>query len=106
MELLTLEVVTPRGGFLHEENLTEIVLRRREDRFDPGSEVAVFPSHGPMLVRLPTCDIRFRHDGRMGHLRVHGGFAEVIDDVVTVITPQAERPAPLAGTGRVSNVMS
>jgi F-type H+-transporting ATPase subunit epsilon len=99
MSLVTLEVVTPRGGFLREEGCSEVVMRRREIRFDPGSEVAVFPAHGPMVVRLATCDLRYIKDGRARHVRVHGGFAEVKDDVVTVLTPQAERPAP-EGTGR------
>ena len=104
MGALTLEVVTPRGGFLREEGLAEIVLFRRERRFEPGSEVAIFPAHGPLLVRLPACEIRYRHDGRSGRLRVHGGFAEVVDDVVTVLTPRAERPASNEA-GRSSKTM-
>jgi F-type H+-transporting ATPase subunit epsilon len=91
---LTLEVVTPRGGFLREQGLTEVVVRRREARFDPGSEVAVLPGHGPMLVRLCHHRMRYRSDGRARYLEVRGGFAEVRDDVVTVLTPRAERVGP------------
>lgn len=98
MGLLTLEIVTPRGGFLREERVEEVVVRRRET-VQPGSEVAVLPSHGPMLVALADFDLRYRVAGVAHRLRIHEGFAEVRADVVTVLTPKAERPAP-AGTGR------
>ena len=91
MSGLTLEVVTPRGGFLREEDVTEVVVRRREARFDPGSEVAVLPSHAPMLVNLASCRVRYTKRGRVRQLQVHGGFVEVRQNVVTVLTPAAER---------------
>jgi F0F1-type ATP synthase epsilon subunit len=93
MTLLTLEVVTPLGGFLREGGIDEIVMRRREGRFTPGSEVAVFPAHGPMLVRMADSELRYRKGGRLHRLRVRGGVAEVRDDVVTVMSPTAERLA-------------
>ena len=99
MRSLTLEVVTPRGGFLRETGVDEVVVRRRELRFDPGSEVAILPSHGPMIVRLADTEMRYRKAGRVMRIHAHGGFAEVRANVVTVMTPKAERPAP-SGTGR------
>lgn len=94
MEPLTLEVVTPRGGFLRESGVTEVVVRRKEVRFDPGSEVAVLPGHGPLLVRLADCEMRYTSGGHVSRLHVHGGFAEVRGGGVLILTPRAERPAP------------
>jgi F0F1-type ATP synthase epsilon subunit len=91
--LLTLEVVTPLGGFLRESGIDEVVMRRRERRFHPGSEVAVFPAHGPMLVRMADSELRYRRGGRVHRLLVRGGIAEVRDDVVSVMSPTAERLA-------------
>jgi F0F1-type ATP synthase epsilon subunit len=92
MASLTLTVVTPRGGFITVPGLDEVVVRRREAT-EPGSEVAVLPGHGPMLGALPECDVRYRQAGVVRRLHVHGGFAEVRMDTVTVLTPRAERPA-------------
>jgi F0F1-type ATP synthase epsilon subunit len=89
--LLTLEVVTPLGGFLRETGVDEVVMRRRERRFVPGSEVAVFPGHGPMLVRMADAELRYHTGGRVRRLHVAGGVAEVRENVVTVLAPNAER---------------
>ncbi len=84
-ELLTLEVVTPIGGFLRETSVDEVVLRPCERRFSPGSEVAVFPAHGPMLVRVADAELRY-HQACLGRrLHVSGGIAEVRNDTVVVL---------------------
>ena len=69
-------------------------LHRREKRFELGSEIAVFPRHGPLLVRLPIAPLRYYKAGERVHLAVGGGFAEVLKDRVLVVTPRVERVAP------------
>jgi F-type H+-transporting ATPase subunit epsilon len=86
---ITLEVVTPLGRWGVQGGLDEVVMRRREARFEQGSEIAVFPGHGPMLVRLPECDVRYARGSTMRHLVVGGGFAEVRDNHVTLLVPSA-----------------
>ncbi len=98
---LVLEIVTPDGRALLEAGVDAVVLRRRERRFEVGSEIAVFPRHAPTLVRLPIAPVRYRKDGVTVHLAVAGGFAEVRGDRVLVVTPRCERvprdaPAPRA----------
>ena len=91
---LTLQIVTPDGMALQESGVDVVVLHRRERRFEPGSEIAVFPLHGPLLVRLPIAPLRYYKAGERVHLAVGGGFAEVLKDRVLVVTPRAERVAP------------
>jgi F0F1-type ATP synthase epsilon subunit len=66
--------------------LDEVVVRRRERRFERGSEVAVFPGHGPMLVRVAECDVRLTAGGRASWVHIGDGFVEVRNDRVKVLT--------------------
>jgi F-type H+-transporting ATPase subunit epsilon len=88
---LVLEIVTPDGCVLVEDGVEVVVLRRREVRFERGSEIAVFPRHAPMLLRMPIAPVRYRRGGETVHLAVAGGFAEVKRDRVHVLTPRCER---------------
>lgn len=90
---LVLEIVTPDGPALSEEAVDVVVFRRRERRFELGSEIAVFPLHAPMLVRIPVAPARYRKGGRTVHVVVGGGFAEVRRDRVLIVTPRCERVA-------------
>ncbi len=91
---LVLEVVTPDGRALTERGVEAVVLRRRESRFELGSELAILPLHAPLLVRMPVAPARYRKEGQTFHLALGGGFAEVEQDRVLVVTPRCERPAP------------
>jgi len=82
---IVLEVVSPRGLVLHREGLDEVVVRRREPRHDPGSEIAILPRHGPTLVQVCAHEVRYRRGEHKEHLRVGPGVAEIADDVVTLI---------------------
>jgi F-type H+-transporting ATPase subunit epsilon len=88
---LVLEIVTPDGPALAEEAVDVVVFRRRERRFELGSEIAVFPLHAPMLVRMPVAPARYRKGGRTYHVVVGGGFAEVRRDRVLIVTSRCER---------------
>lgn len=98
---LTLEVVTPDGCALAEREVEAVVLRRRERRFELGSELAILPMHAPVLVRMPIAPVRYRKGGETTYLALAGGFAEVRRDQVLLLTPRCERiprdaPAPAA----------
>ncbi len=95
---LSLEIVTPDGCAVAEETVDAVVFRRQEPRFEVGSEIAIFPLHAPMLVRLAVAPIRYRKGAGTVHLAVAGGFAEVRADRVLVVTPRCERITP--GTPR------
>ena len=93
---LTLEVVTPDGLVLRETGVDVVVLRRTEQRFAVGSEVAIFPRHGPLLVGLAVAPIRFERGPDTVHLAVDAGFGEVLEDRVTILTPRCEPVSPAA----------
>ncbi len=88
---LALEIVTPDGPAVAEERVDVVVFRRRERRFELGSELAVFPLHERMLVRVPVAPARYRRGATTSHLVLGGGFAEVQRDRVLVVTPRCER---------------
>lgn len=87
---LRLEIVTPDGCTYGAEGVERIVFRRREREYEQGSEVAVFPGHGPMLVRMSATPLRYRRGGETCYLAVAGGFAEVKESRVLVVTPRFE----------------
>lgn len=88
---LTLEIVTPDGVALLEEGVELVILRRRERRFEVGSEIAIYPLHAPLLVRLAVAPVRYRKGGVTLHLPIAAGFAEVMEDRVIIATPRCER---------------
>lgn len=88
---LTLEVVTPDGVAVLEDGVEVVILRRRERRFEVGSEIAIFPLHAPLLVGLAVAPVRYQKGGATVHLAVAAGFSEVMGDRVVIVTPQCER---------------
>lgn len=90
---LVLEIVTPDGVALRESGVETVVFRRREPGFEVGSEIAVLPLHAPMLARIAVAPVRYRRGGETAQLAVDGGFAEVVDDRVVIVTPRVERIA-------------
>lgn len=93
-ETLKLEIFTPDGDSFKELDIETIVFRRKETRFEVGSEVAIFPQHGPILIRLPVAPVRYQIRGQIYQIVVGGGYAEVKDNTVLVVTPRFERIDP------------
>lgn len=90
MAKLSLEIVTTQGVFLREDDIDEVVVRRHERRFRKGSEIAIFPEHSPMLVRIPDSDIRYHKDRDIFKVQVSEGFVEVRKNHITMIVPSAK----------------
>ena len=88
---ITLRVVTPRGLTIDERDLDEVVMRRREAGDHLGSEVAVLRHHGPTLLRTADCVVRYRRGTSVSRVHVEPGVAEVLDEIVTMLVPAAER---------------
>ena len=82
---LILDVVSPRGLIAHEEGLDAVVARRREREHDPGSEIAILPHHGPLLMQTQACELRLTRAGRTSELAVDAGVLEVIGERVTLV---------------------
>jgi F-type H+-transporting ATPase subunit epsilon len=52
-------------------------------------EVGILPGHAPMMTLLGTGTLRLGPDGSAGRFRVEGGFLQVVDDAVRVVTERA-----------------
>jgi F-type H+-transporting ATPase subunit epsilon len=63
-----------------------------EEVYAPGvvGEFGVLPGHISFLTALAIGVLRYRSQGQDHHVSVSGGFAEVVDDVVTVLADTAE----------------
>ncbi len=77
-----LRIVTPRQAVLEEE-VHEVTA--------PGAlgEFGVLPDHIAFLTALEIGTLRFRGDGEAQRLAIRGGFAEVADNVMTVLADDA-----------------
>lgn len=52
-------------------------------------EIGIAPDHTPLIGRLGYGELRIRHENRVDSFYVEGGFVEVLDDVVSVLTRRA-----------------
>ena len=82
---LTLDIVSPRGLVACETGLDRVVVRRREPDHDPGSEIAILPHHGPLLMQTQACTVRVSRGARTDGLEVGAGVLEVLGDHVTLV---------------------
>jgi F-type H+-transporting ATPase subunit epsilon len=90
-EYLVLQIVTPDGQSLKEKQVDVVVFRRKEKRFELGSEIALFPRHAPTLIRIPVAPVRYRKGERIAYVAVGGGFVEIRENEVLVVTPRFEK---------------
>jgi F-type H+-transporting ATPase subunit epsilon len=83
-----LRIVTPRQAVLDEE-VREVTA--------PGSlgEFGVLPDHITFLTSLEMGALRYRAAGEPQRLAIRGGFAEVADNVMTVLADDAMFPADI-----------
>jgi F-type H+-transporting ATPase subunit epsilon len=75
-------VITPEGTVCDE--LAEFAALTLYD-----GEIGIAPGRAPMIGRLGAGELRITHDGRIHRYYVEGGFVEVLDDQVTVLTDRA-----------------
>ncbi len=78
-----LEIVTPERKVLSE--MVDIVVA-------PGElgEFGVLPGHIPFLCKLKVGELRYRVGAAHLHVAIMGGYAEVLNNQVTILAPAAE----------------
>lgn len=95
-------VVTPEGSVLEADALSAVF-----PAFD--GAVGILPNHAPLLALLGIGELRVtRTDGSEDHLYVDQGFAQFVDDKLTLVTEDAmplarldpEEPARLLDQAR------
>ena len=52
-------------------------------------EIGIAPGHAPLIGRLGFGEMRVRRDEQIDRYYVEGGFVEVLDDMVSVLTQRA-----------------
>jgi F-type H+-transporting ATPase subunit epsilon len=52
-------------------------------------EVGILPGHAPMVTLLGKGTLRLGGEGVAGRFRIEGGFLQVVDDTVRVVTERA-----------------
>jgi F-type H+-transporting ATPase subunit epsilon len=88
---LQLVVVTPEATVL--EETAQFVALPLYD-----GEIGIAPLHSPMIGRLGYGEMRVKHGGHVSRYYVDGGFVQVVDDVVSVLTARAV-PARVVDAG-------
>jgi F-type H+-transporting ATPase subunit epsilon len=58
-------------------------------------EIGIATGHTPMIGRLGCGEMRIRAEDRTERYYVEGGFVEVLDDVVSVLTPRVVAAAEI-----------
>lgn len=82
-ERLELEVVTPERAVLT-DHVDDVVIPAAEGDMD------VLPGHLPVIAMLDVGQMTVRKDGDERHFLIDRGYAEVVDDRVTVLTESCE----------------
>ena len=82
---MQLQVVTPQGSKVEVE---------ASDVNAPGvvGALGILPGHRPLLTALGIGILTYKTDAGVSYLAVNGGYLEVADDHVVVITETAESP--------------
>jgi F-type H+-transporting ATPase subunit epsilon len=82
-EKILLEIVTPERKVLSET--VDIVVA-------PGElgEFGVLPGHIPFLCKLKVGELRYRIGADSRHIAIMGGYAEVLNNQVTILATAAE----------------
>src|ERR671918_1317533 len=85
---ITLRIVTPSRLMLDEEV---------EEVTAPGAlgEFGVLPNHIAFLSLLEPGEMSYKQGAARHYLAVNGGYAEVLDNVMTVLAPAAEFAAEI-----------
>ncbi len=82
MSQINCVVVTPEQMVLEEQaDFVALPL------FD--GEIGILPGHSPMIGRLGFGEMRLRTQGQDRRFYLDGGFVQVVDDVVSVLTARA-----------------
>src|SRR5689334_16506404 len=55
-------------------------------------EVGILPGHAPMMTLLGRGTLRLGPNGKAGRFSVEGGFLQVVDNAVRVVTERDSQP--------------
>src|SRR3989304_6174907 len=76
-------IVVPPERMVYEQQADFVALTM----FD--GEIGIAPRHTPLIGRLGSGEMRITSEGSTHRYYIEGGFVEVLDDVITVLTNRA-----------------
>ena len=82
--MLTVSVISPEAVLF--EGTTESLVAPAFD-----GEVGILTGHAPMLTLLGNGTLRLGTEGNGQRFQVEGGFLQVVDNVVRIVTEKAAR---------------
>jgi F-type H+-transporting ATPase subunit epsilon len=53
-------------------------------------QIGILPDHAALVTTLEAGELAYKENGKTGRFRIGGGFAEVRDNVVTVLADSGE----------------
>lgn len=80
--MLTVSVISPER-VLFEGTVDSVVV----PAFD--GEVGILPQHAPMMTLLGKGELRLGTSGNAGRIHIEGGFLQVLNNIVRVVTERA-----------------
>ena len=80
--MLTVSVISPEAVLF--EGTTESVVAPAFD-----GQVGILTGHAPMVTLLGTGELRLGAEGSAQRFRVQGGFLQVVDNTVRIVTEHA-----------------
>ena len=86
--MLNLEVITPERTLVKEE--VDMVEAKGVN-----GEFGILPGHTQYLTKLDIGEIRYVKNGATRYLSASGGYAEVVEDKVTLLVDTAEYAADI-----------
>ncbi len=81
--MLDLEIITPEKVLVKEQ--VDIVEAK-----GAYGEFGILPGHTQFLTTVEVGEIRYMKDGATNYIATSGGYAEVVDDKVTILLDEAE----------------
>ncbi len=82
---LMLTIVTAQRTILELEGVTKVVVPAAE------GQITVLPHHAALMTGLAVGEMLVSSPAGQEALAIHGGFLQVLDDVVSVLADAAER---------------
>lgn len=86
--MLNLEIITPERTLVKEE--VDMI-----EATGAYGEFGILPGHTQFLTTIAIGEIRYMKGGVTQHLAASGGYAEVVDDKVTMLLDTAELAAEI-----------
>jgi len=81
---IVVEILSPDGVTFSDDGIDMVAARAADGEF------AIMKNHLPLAAALETCVVRVKKGGKERKIAVFGGFLEVENNKVNIISPQAE----------------